>query len=284
MTQNQIDGRTAEFGSAETPSASLSWWVVALTVGMGFGWFLAASQCSAQQTTDPSPDDAVAESVESIESQPDEPAEEVHTIKIPKHWKRLGASELWLDLETKSVIVGGTICLRRGGLEMLVCPWGTKDHESIVSVNAAASEVHAALLAVGAKPGKPVQWEPEYQPVSGSVINIQVTWREPSSKQLVTRWAKELVRSYRTGRALGQDWVFGGSVMEKDPETGETFYWGDGGELVCLSNFSSATIDLNIPSTSSNEGLMYEAFTENLPRRGTKAYVKLTPGKFFGKE
>ena len=49
-------------------------------------------------------------------------------------------------------MVGGKICLRQGLLEMFACPEGTKEHESIVSVNAKAQTVHTALLAVGLAP------------------------------------------------------------------------------------------------------------------------------------
>ena len=203
------------------------------------------------------------------------------TIPIPSHWKRLGKNEIWLDSESKSVIVAGHICVTRHGLEMFMCPVGTKEHESVVAAHALASEVHAGLLAVGAKPGRPVQWEPEYKPPSGSIIEIKVTWREPDSRRLVTRWGKELVRNYHTGEGLAHDWIFGGSILEKDPDSGETYYYGDSGALICVSNFNTATIDLNVPSSSADGLLLYGAHTENLPAKGTKVYVTLTPGDFF---
>ena len=47
-------------------------------------------------------------------------------------------AEVWVDAKRKRVIVGGQICLRQGLLEMFACPRGTKEHESIVSVNTKA--------------------------------------------------------------------------------------------------------------------------------------------------
>ena len=209
---------------------------------------------------------------------------EEQTIPIPAHWKRLGKpgqSEIWLDQENKSVIVAGHTCLTRGGLEMFVCPVNTKEHESVIAAHSQAFEVHAALLAVKAKPGNPVEWDPKYKPASGSIIEVKVTWRDPESGRLVTRWGKELVRNYRDGTGLANDWVFGGSILEKDPDTGESYYYAEGGPLLCVSNFATAAIDLNVPSTASDEGLLYEAFTENLPAKGTKVYLQLTPGEYF---
>ena len=143
---------------------------VLLTMLLIVGAGLHTPPVRAQATEDAAAveEDAVDQDVESdVESNDQEPVAETQTISIPPHWKRLGKpgqSEVWLDLQNKSVIVGGHVCLTRGGLEMFVCPINTKEHESVIAAHAAAFEVHAALLAVKAKPGKPVQWEPEYKP------------------------------------------------------------------------------------------------------------------------
>lgn len=236
-----------------------------------------------QDESDASPEDEnPSEGQDSSEDEASKPEEQ--TIPIPDHWKRLakpGGSEVWLDTKQKSVILAGHICLTRGGLEMFVCTPNTKEHESVISAHANASEVHAALLAIGATPGKPVQWDPVPKSASGSIIEVRVTWRDPDSNQLVTRWGKEMVRDYRDGTGLPHDWVFGGSVLETDPESGESWYYAESGPLLCVSNFSSACIDINVPSSDVDGNLLYEAFTENLPPKGTKVYLRLTPGKFF---
>ena len=97
----------------------------------------------------------------------------------------------------------------------------------------------------------------------------------------MTRWGKELVRDFRFGTGLASDWIFGGSILEEDPDSEESYYYAESGPLLCVSNFATATIDLNVPSTASDEGLLYEAFSENLPAKGTKVYIRLMPGEFF---
>jgi hypothetical protein len=195
--------------------------------------------------------------------------------KVSPEWLRLDkAQEVWLDPKGKRVIVGGSICLREGQLEMFACPKGTKEHESVVSVNAAAHVVHAGLLALGAKEGKPVRFQPEYQAASGVVVDIECVWIDSSGKQQTTK-AQQWVKRAKTGKALQYDWVFAGSGFWVDGD--QRFYYGDAGEFVCVSNFPTATLDLPIESTQANEDLLFAAFTENIPPRGTPVQLILKP-------
>lgn len=185
-------------------------------------------------------------------------------------------SQIWLDTRRKAVVVDGQVCLREGPLEMFACPKGSKEHESVVSLNCASHEVHAALLAVGARPGRPVQFQPQYQPASGQVIDIYVLWKDARGEKHQVR-AQEWVRHTRTGQALEFDWVFAGSGFWKDEQTGKEYYKADGGDLVCVSNFPSATLDLPVESSQANAELLFEAFTERIPPRGTKVRLVLLP-------
>ncbi|MDZ4685583.1 MAG: YdjY domain-containing protein [Planctomycetaceae bacterium] len=78
---------------------------------------------------------------------------------------------------------------------------------------------------------------------------------------------------------LKADWVFGGSGFYVDPKTGDKFYQAEEGNLICVANFSSATIDLAVPSSATNDDLMYEAFTERIPPVGTPVVIELVPRK-----
>jgi hypothetical protein len=209
-------------------------------------------------------------------------ADDQQTIEIPQGWKRLGKREIWIDFKKKQIIVGGSICLNEGALEMFVCPTNTKEHESVIAANALASEVHAALIALNVAPGKPCQWDPEYKPAFGPVIDIDILWMDEAKKQIVKRPAESFIRDSETKKAMTHQWVFGGSEIYEEPDTGEKFYYGDSGEMICLSNFSTATMDLTVESSQSNDGLLFEAFTENIPPVGTKVYVVLTPGQRIG--
>ena len=214
------------------------------------------------------------------EEEPEPVYVEKQTMDIASNWTRItpvGKSEIWFDAKNKQVMVAGVICMQRGGLEMFICPFNTKEHESVIAVNARSYEVHTALLATGTRPGQPVQWHPEFKPVSGPKVGIDVTWKDPESGEIKTKTAQQMIRSFRTKKELEKEFIFGGSVMEKDEETGRVIYYGDGGELVCVSNFSTATLDLPIESSQSNDDLIFEANPDHIPEPGTKVYVIFKP-------
>ncbi|OHB82917.1 MAG: hypothetical protein A2V98_09195 [Planctomycetes bacterium RBG_16_64_12] len=73
-------------------------------------------------------------------------------------------------------------------------------------------------------------------------------------------------------------WVFAGSQFVQDDRTGERYYQADAeGDLICVSNFPGAVLDVPIRSTDSNAALLFEAFTERIPPLGTPVTLILTP-------
>jgi hypothetical protein len=78
---------------------------------------------------------------------------------------------------------------------------------------------------------------------------------------------------------MREQWVFAGSVFWRDPSDGKDYYQADGGDLVCLSNFPTAMLDLPIESSQSNEALLFEAFEGRVPPRGTAVEMILSAAK-----
>jgi hypothetical protein len=185
-------------------------------------------------------------------------------------------SDVWLDTKRKAVVVDGQVCLTMGQLEMFACPKGTKEHESIVSLNCLAEEVHAGLLAAGAKPGTPVSFNPDYKAATGQIIDVYVLWKDAQGEKRQAR-AQDWVRQTATGKTMQHDWVFAGSGFWKDPDTGLEHYRANGGDLICLSNFPTATLDLPIESSQANADLMFQAHSDAIPPKGTKVRVVLIP-------
>ena len=183
---------------------------------------------------------------------------------------------VWIDMDNKQVVMVGEICQTNVPLEMFACLRGTKEHESIVAVPTEAFIVHGALLRVGAKAGKPVQFMPKYVPASGTQIDITVRWKSEKGK-VQTAQAQDWVRNMKTGKALDQPWIFSGSGFWKDESTGKEYYQAEGGDFICVSNFPSAMLDLPIESSESNADLLFQAFTERIPPRGTPVTLILKP-------
>lgn len=208
----------------------------------------------------------------------DQPAEEAKAKRAEPKQRLIKLSkedEVWVDPQRKLVVVDGEIAINDGPLEMFACPKGTKEHESLVAVHSKAQVVHAGLLAVGAVAGHPVRFNPKYEPATGAVIDIWVLWQDDKGKHKVR--AQDLVKDAQTGKAMQHDWVFGGSGFFTDESTGKRYYHADGGDFICLSNFATATLDLPIKSSQANDALLFSAFTERVPPRGTKVRLVLIP-------
>lgn len=192
--------------------------------------------------------------------------------------KRLSKTDaVWIDENLKELVVRGTVVLDRGPLELFACPKGTKEHEAVVAVDAKAQIVHAGLLALGLEPGKPVSFDPKYVAATGPVVKIRMRWKGKDGKVVETQ-AQDWIRDTRTGKPMAADWVFAGSSFWKDETTGEEFYQADGGDLVCISNFPTATLDLPIASSQSNEALVFEVMEGVVPPRDTVVEMILSKG------
>jgi hypothetical protein len=198
-------------------------------------------------------------------------------LPAPKDAQRLSPRyDVWIDTKQKAVLVDGQISLREGMLEMFACTKNTKEHESIVSANTKAFIVHAALLKLGAESGRPVQFVPEYKPPTGTEIDVLVYWVDPAGKAHSAR-AQEWIKEIRTGKEMTHPWVFAGSRFWKDEETGKQYYQAEGGDFICVSNFSTAMLDIPVSSSQSNEELGFEAFTERIPPLGAPVRLILKP-------
>ena len=232
----------------------------------------AFSSCASAQDTEPGPWAGREKLLDKVEK----------TFGDPPNMTRLDKqSRVWVDRKARRVVVDGYIALRAGQLEMLACPSGTKEHESVVAVFSKAQVVHAGLLAVGGKVGTPVVWEPTYKPPTGSEVQVIALWKDADGKKhnIDTRkWVHELGTEKGT---LGPNFVFAGSKMWKDPDSNEERYLAESGDLICVSNFATATLDVPLNSSQANSGLMFAAMTDAIPPEGTpiRLVLQIVDGK-----
>jgi len=183
---------------------------------------------------------------------------------------------VWIDVKKHEVLVDGYVSLNEGLLEMFACPSGTKEHESIVAVYSSAQIVHTALLAVGAKVGHPVKWDPKFEPPAGTEIEIEVRWLDEAGKWQSSA-AQQWINDLNTNKPMAHVWVFAGSSFWKDEETGQEYYLAEAGDLICVSNFSSATLDIPAKIGQVNNALFFEANREKIPPIGTPVRLVLKP-------
>ncbi len=195
----------------------------------------------------------------------------------PKGAQRLSKEyPVWIDSQEKIVIVEGQVSLREGMLEMFACTRNTKEHESIISANTKASLVHAALLGLGAEPGHPVRFQPQYEPPTGTEIEVLVRYLDTKGK-LQTARAQDWMKDRHTGKPMTHPFVFAGSSFYTDPDTKKQYYQAERGEFVCVANFGAAMLDIPAKSSKSNEELEFEALTEKIPPLGAPVHLIFKP-------
>jgi hypothetical protein len=196
-------------------------------------------------------------------------------VDNPQGLQRLDkASPAWLDKQRKQVVLLGTTCKPGYPLEFFAT-YPDRSYESVVVVYTKPSVVHAALLALGAKPGKPVAYEPTFTPPTGHVVDIDVAWKDAQGKRQQAR-AQEWIREIKTKKPLDVSWVFTGSRFYEDKETGAKSYLADRGDFISVLNLPTSLLDVPIKSASALESRIF-AGAESLPPSGTPVTIILKP-------
>lgn len=121
--------------------------------------------------------------------------EEIPDKLIPLNKKKT----VLIDRKGNRLLLKTKVVLREGVLEMLGCLRKTKEHESILSLDAKAYIVHAGLLALKSEPGKPARFYPKASPATGPRIDVFLQWKdEQGTLQRVPaqKWIRYAVNRY----------------------------------------------------------------------------------------
>lgn len=204
---------------------------------------------------------------------------------------------LWIDRERKHLVLQGWVCQTRVMLEFFLCqgtggirtfPYedetgkpakmlmfnGTKCHESVLCTEVSGQAVHAGLLALGAEPGEPVKFQPEFAAPTGEEIEVTVLWRDAEGN-VVSRRGQELAVDAE-GNPIPVSWVFAGSMFYNDGDGNKRYAADMEGEYIGVSNFPSVILDVAEASSSVNDALTFTANEKLLPERGTPVTVILS--------
>jgi hypothetical protein len=216
--------------------------------------------------------------------QPEQPTKPPALPDMPA-FKQAGAeivsldrnNNIWIDKNPKGrrVIVRTTVCRQEAILEEFLCLKNTKEHESIVTADIVPRVFHTALLAAEAEPGSPAKYDPEFQPPTGDKLEITVEWKEDGKAKRAK--AQDWMRDVRTKKSPSFDFVFAGSGEIKNPVTGETYYLGNEGDLISVTNFAGSIVDMAARSSSADDERLFEAFKERIPPIDTEVFVILKP-------
>lgn len=181
------------------------------------------------------------------------------------------------------------VCLREGPLECLLCKKGTKEHESVVRVDADARFIHLALEAAGAKKGAPTQFvdpkteEPKYKAATGTKIEILVHYTKGGKAftHPVQEWVldREKTKKNKKDTVIPHGWVFAGSMDIKDPcfPNKPPFYAANSGDIISISNFPYSMLEIPVEISKDDANLTYEARTDKIPAQFSKVWLILVP-------
>jgi len=191
--------------------------------------------------------------------------------------KRVAIGMVQVDVAKRRCSFETEVCLREGALEFLVVGWQTKTHESILHTKAKASHLHAGLLLLGLTPGKPARWSGQeegarFLPPAGAGLKMELAWKDKNGKAHRVDAGAWLKAGGEKQFTPPKEWIFVGSEVLPDGR-----YWAElDGEVVSVTNFASAVID--VPFRSSNVDAMRDLFANPaaIPPVGTKVEVILT--------
>ncbi len=119
---------------------------------------------------------------------------------------------------------------------------------------------------------------PKYRPASGTTIKVSVQYKDKDGK-LATVPAKSWIKNAKDNKLLDSDWVFAGSRLVTNPldPDGQKHYLANDGDVICVSNFETALLDLPINSPKDDADRFFVANTERIPPLETKVVVILEP-------
>ena len=184
--------------------------------------------------------------------------------------------------------VDAVVCLGEGILDFLVVPQESgKEYETLLRMDAQPSELHAALLALGARPGplppelrgdnrgapQNAAGSPAPGPI-GDRVAISVRWGEPGQEKEIP--VEKWLIDRGTGKtAEGLYWIFSGSFFGKYPDTHQV-YVGDVERLaVAMWYHAACVLNLGVAAGSPYRGqrLGFEINRAAVPPVGTPVRI-----------
>ncbi|MFI4859143.1 MAG: YdjY domain-containing protein [Phycisphaerales bacterium JB063] len=188
-----------------------------------------------------------------------------------------------IDREARTVDIEAKVCLREGEfLEQLACSPNTREHESILVLQAKPSMIHTALLLLGIEPGSPLQWIEEEDSVrtiapTGPAIGVFIVTTDDEGNEVVTP-ANQWVKDQKSDEIMqGNTWLFAGSKFVE--VNGQELYVADAyGTAISLVNFGDDLLARATEMTDNNEshGRVWGANTEVIPEVGTEVHIRLS--------
>ena len=173
-----------------------------------------------------------------------------------------------LDWDEPAVRVEATVVLREGPLELFACSPQTREHESILAVEARPLHIFQAMGLIGLEAGLPpiyIEKRDQWQQAHGEPLDLRVEWRDGEKTRLIKpgEWMIEK-KTDKPPEKL--EWVFAGSVVREKGHFGAD----SDGTVVCVVDFDSALISLSTRHSADDSELWLSANPAAVPPLGTR--------------
>lgn len=204
-----------------------------------------------------------------------------------------------INVEEWSVDVDATVSLRDGLLETVACIKDTKEHESVVAVNAKPSHIHTALLLIGAEAGNPAMRKiigegPEARfidlPPRGGLVDVFLVVNTPEGKkeypinEFIEKAHDEFnydgtpVETPKETELLpSHTFMFTGSVLVEQNEGPRQYIADYSGNVITLVTFGDETLSLPGIHDDANSALVWQVRNKHLPELDAAVTLRLKP-------
>lgn len=188
-----------------------------------------------------------------------------------------------INAEAKHLDITAAVCLRQGEfLEMFACTRDSREHESILTIDAMPSTIHLGLLLLGLEPGNPLSYDtafdpPKLVPATGPKVQVFIVIKADNIEREIpaNRW----VQDSQTKKMMeSHTWLFAGSQFAD--YQGEEIYHADiNGSAISLVNFGDDLLTLPNQLTDANNShdKVWQPRTRAIPKVGTKVLIRLKP-------
>ncbi len=201
----------------------------------------------------------------------------IHLPKLPG---------LSVNLEEWCVDVNARTCLEEGMLELVACTKGSKEHESVVAVDATARDIHLALLLLGTKAGHPAHrkaigkggniWMDT--PPTGSPVDVFLVFHDDQSGILIEKPINEFMINEEKETFSTHTFLFAGSILHGGEDTGPKHYLADrSGNVISVTTFGDEVLCLPEVHSHTNADLNWSVAGHKLPKVGTQVTLRLRP-------
>jgi len=208
--------------------------------------------------------------------------------------KKLQLPGIKINLKERCVDVDASVCLDRGTLELVACTKNTKEHESIVAIEAKPIHIHTALLLLGAKEGNPAMRKQVGEgdqlrwvdiPPRGSEVVVSLVFKNKEGKQ-VERPISDFIKRSEEGGTLEEErtkkfptstFLFAGSHLHEEADGVRQYLAGLSGNVISVATFGDEVMCLPDINGHEKGSLLWQIDATYLPAIESKVTLRLRP-------